>query len=456
MTTTPARSQQRRSSRRSHSGGRYHLAGDFDPANPERTYCKEGDVWFVGREGSHLWVGIGDRTEAEQGGLCGHWLSEPRIRERSPVPLEGTADLHFLDTERPRLVATDVPSPSAVWFLSDYLPAPNFRNKPSVRRLEFDRLRDTDEVRRFLEHPLIDHPRGNQTIWKAAFGARYRGDLVAVAVLGIPNPPSRYDGQTIVIDRYAAHPERPPNTGTWLLSRCREWADLEGYCVLAAKAGIGGNEGTVYRALGMEQIGGVELADGSGWTNRPNRDSWDDWEKRSFVQRLGPPDIQFRRHDKHDRWEKTRAQDTTLPGTHVRLSAFEADQGEPVGVDDCHLMRFDHHLEGVRDFFTAVRARTPALDEATAIFVAAANAEPVAAHVCTPLDRADSSSQSRQLGLTDYAHQEAGVKYPLNVGSWLAGRVRRWAELEGYDQVVGDPGDETHHAVLERAGIDTL
>lgn len=447
MTTVP-RSRERQPLRPADDRSRYHLAGDFDPSPRDRHHCRPGDVWLVERERACLWVDDVSGSETGRGELRGHWLSEPRIRERSPVPLGGTHDLHFLAHEEPTLVATDVPSPSAVWFLTDDVPSPDFESKPSVRHFEFDRLRVKDEIRRFLEHPLVDHPRGHQTIWKAAFGARYQDALVAVAVLGIPNPPSRYDGQTIVIDRYASHPERPPNTGTWLLSRARKWARLEGYCWLAAKAGIGGNEGTVYEALGMEQLGPAETADGSGYANRPNRATWDDWEKRSFAQPLGPQGVRFRRYDKHDRWQKARGQDDALPGSHTRLSSFQ--RNETVGVDDCYLMRYDHHPEAVRDFFEACGKPTPTLVDATAVFVAAANAEPIAAIVCRPTD---GTHTGRRLVLTAYAHRESGVKYPLNVGAWLAAQVRHWAALDGYGGVTGKAADDTHHAVLKRAGI---
>jgi len=440
-TTTPA--PREHAPAQTHEGP-FALAGDFDPDSPGRLYCRAGDVWYVPRDGAHLLVESAPRS----GRLRGRWLSEPALRPRSKVPLGTDRDMRFLAHEGGELVATDVPSPDAVWFLTDDRPAPNWTPPSSLKQFEFARLRDKAEVRRFLEHPLVDHPRGHQAIWKAAFGARYRGDLVAVAVLGIPNPPSRYDGQTIVIDRYAAHPNRPPNTGTWLLSRVREWAELEGYCWLAAKAGIGGNEGTVYRALGMEQLGSTEIADGSGYGNRPNRETWDDWEKRSFAQPLGPDGVQFRRYDKHDRWKKARGQDNRLPGRHARLASFE--QATTVGVDDCYLMRYDHHPEGVSDFFQACGNRIPTLEEAAAVFVAAATTEPIAAFVCRSVDGADTG---RRLDLTAYAHRDSGINYPLNVGAWLAGRVRRWAALDGYERVTGDPADDLHRAVLNRAGI---
>jgi hypothetical protein len=216
---------------------------------------------------------------------------------------------------------------------------------------------------------------------------------------------------------------------------------------LAAKAGIGGNEGTIYEALGLEQKSPAEIADGSGWANRPNRDTWDSWKKRPYAQPLGPPGVRFRRFDKHDRWQKARGQDESLPGAQSRLSSLKTAEG--VSVDDCYLMRYDHHFEGVRDFFDRLANRPPKVEEATAIFVAAANDEPIAMHLCEP----GSGDESDQLALVDYAHRETGVNYPVNVGAWTAGKAREWASLSGYEGIIGRPESVSHRAVLERANI---
>jgi hypothetical protein len=159
---------------------------------------------------------------------------------------------------------TDVPSPS------------------SVSDLTLIRERERQPINEFLEQR---HPLGSVPGWKACFSARYRDSIVAVVVIGRPVARNADDGTELSITRFCRRDDRPANTGSWLIARARKWVELEGYNTLSAHAGVAGNYGTVYEAAGFE-CEEITQADGSGWTNRKNRDSWDDYERRKWVYQL--------------------------------------------------------------------------------------------------------------------------------------------------------------------------
>lgn len=96
--------------------------------------------------------------------------------------------------------------PSAAWFLTDDVPPPGFREQIIRTALPSSTTIETKT-----------RPGGSlsvpSSIIRVVIG-RSKDVPVAMAILGVSTLPSRYDGQTIVIDRYASHPERSPNTGT--------------------------------------------------------------------------------------------------------------------------------------------------------------------------------------------------------------------------------------------------
>lgn len=137
-------------------------------------------------------------------------------------------------------------------------------------------------VNRFLRR---HHPLGEVPHWVAAWSARYQDCIVAVVVL---NRPARMvdDTEEINIQRLARRGDRPSNTCSWLIARARVWARLEGYQRIAAHAGVAGNYGTAYEAAGFECVD-VTMADGKGWQSREGRESWDDYERRKWVDEIG-------------------------------------------------------------------------------------------------------------------------------------------------------------------------
>lgn len=155
----------------------------------------------------------------------------------------------------------------------------------SIDSLSLTRLRDKQRVNIFLEE---FHQLGGVTGWKAAFGAEYKGYLVAVCIVGRPANPTVDDGNTIYIDRLAARPDRPHNTSTWLIARARDWCVLEGYDTLVALAGISDNTGKVYKAAGMtcENFDDPDTGGGDSWQSRSGRQAFEEYDKRRWVEDL--------------------------------------------------------------------------------------------------------------------------------------------------------------------------
>jgi GNAT superfamily N-acetyltransferase len=157
---------------------------------------------------------------------------------------------------------------------------------PSVRHLELTRERSRKTVNQFLDNYDVDHDLGSVTGWRACFGARYCGTLYAVVTVGRPVSGSIDDDKIVEINRFATRPERPANTGSWLIAKARDWAELEGYEKIISYAGVGGNDGTLYTACGFELVGTTQ-ADGSSWTHREDREEREDFERRKYVYELG-------------------------------------------------------------------------------------------------------------------------------------------------------------------------
>lgn len=156
---------------------------------------------------------------------------------------------------------------------------------PSTDDLSLSRERKKKPVNVFLSEL---HELGPVHAWKACFAARYRGSIVGVCLLSTPT--SRYldDGDTIELQRFCTRPDRPANTGSWLIAKARKWAALEGYDEMIAYAGIAGNRGVVYDGSGFVCVNGNDPGQGGGdgWTNRDGRTPIDVYEKRKWTYDL--------------------------------------------------------------------------------------------------------------------------------------------------------------------------
>jgi len=152
----------------------------------------------------------------------------------------------------------------------------------STADLQLTRERSRSDINTFLER---NHPRGSVTAWLACFGARYEGYLVACVIVDRPSARALDDGTVVEISRFGLRSDRPDNTGSWLISRARTWASLEGFDRLISYAGVAGNQGITYQAAGFD-CEDITVADGSGWTNRDGREAWDDYERRRYEYQL--------------------------------------------------------------------------------------------------------------------------------------------------------------------------
>lgn len=169
--------------------------------------------------------------------------------------------------------------------MSDEIPEP-----PSVGHLSLTRERSRIRVNEFLEKDEVDHKLGEIQGWRACFGARYQGILYAVCVVGRPTARMLDDDKIVEITRFATRPQRPVNTGSWLIAKARDWAELEGYEKIIAYSGIADNKGILYQASGFE-LDEKTQAKGSGWTNREGREERDDYERLRYSYELGVPTI---------------------------------------------------------------------------------------------------------------------------------------------------------------------
>ena len=165
--------------------------------------------------------------------------------------------------------------------MNSKLPTPT-----SVDDLRLTRERSRSEVNDFLDAEVVGHELGSIPGWKAAFGARFDDELVAVCVLGRPVARQIDADEVISISRFAALPTRPANTGSWLIARAREWARLEGYRKMIAYAGVAGNYGTIYEASGFE-LAKEDKARGNSWNSRENRRTVPDFTRRKWQCMLG-------------------------------------------------------------------------------------------------------------------------------------------------------------------------
>jgi len=155
----------------------------------------------------------------------------------------------------------------------------------SVSDLRLTRERSRIEINDFLESERVNHKLGGIPGWKAAFGARYESTLIAVCGLGRPVARMVDADEEISITRYGSRPERPSNTGSWLIARARKWAFLEGYQRISAHAGVAGNDGTIYAAAGFELVR-EEKAQGDSWQSREDRSAVDDFIRRKWIYHL--------------------------------------------------------------------------------------------------------------------------------------------------------------------------
>lgn len=337
------------------------------------------------------------------------------------------------------VIAGDVEDPDSCWWLgAGGAPA----NAVRTSQLSLHRERSRNAINAFLDHPVVDHDLGSVVGWKAAFGARYQGDLVAVCVLSRPTARGADDGLTVELNRYAAHPKRPPNTATWLISRAARWAALEGYDQLLTYAGVSNdNEGVIYQASNFERDG-VTTADGSGWETRADRQSRQDYTRRRYVRRL---------HDDPTGSHRVSSDGESTTGTSTSLSQFTSGRSGS-GLGEYLVARADGRDSAVSGFFEThdeSPSASPRGDEA-AVFAARTPSKPMAMLAVSNISEAArryTDARVDRLAVAD-------VEYPANVGARLVAKARQWAALEGFDTLhPPENPTENEQASLKQAGL---
>ncbi|SEO99539.1 hypothetical protein SAMN05216388_102625 [Halorientalis persicus] len=168
------------------------------------------------------------------------------------------------------------------WIFSRWEPPrTNVPTAPAAKALDFHHLEGEGALRtvnQFLAggpDGRVDHRLLGVDGFRHAFGAVYDGHLISVAVLehGHNREIADYN-QTRYLTRLANHPNRPPNTSSWMLGRIRGWLRHNTEISrLIALAGVDGNRGICYAGAGFEHTKTLSLDSGEtsvdeNWTKR--------------------------------------------------------------------------------------------------------------------------------------------------------------------------------------------
>lgn len=233
------------------------------------------------RGGRSLVVHFQERLPADESMVAALHSSDPEWRTYPPA---GIPDFPQMDVE---------PGEKPDWRVSHWEP----------KRVTPPPLEDVTDLtvhrvcgrgsRQFVNHLLIggpdgriDHRLGGVAKWKAGFIATHEGHSYSVAVLAQPYTYS-YDGarEELYVTRLANHPNRPPNTSSWMLARLRDWVrENTDRKRLVAIAGVDDNTGVCYRAAGFE-LDRIKPVSSTDWENREGRTvpRRDEWTKRRYI-----------------------------------------------------------------------------------------------------------------------------------------------------------------------------
>lgn len=395
----------------------------------ERTVVRDGDLVFFQHENAH---GLIDTTTPE---TVVKWVEHPTV-EHSRYSIEDVNQM--LELETAYVLDEDFHSRNYWLEYSDIVlehrhtepKDVNPGGAPSTNALTLTAERGTGSKYRtngFLKHPAIDYqgnPIGNGS--KIALTAQWNGNDVAMAILGKPISRLGWDSGTVIqLLKFAAHPNRPENTGSWLLSRCCEWAFLEGYDTFLTYAGaMNDNEGTMYAATNFELYDVEENHDGDGWKNRKGRSGSGTYSKKTWIRHLADS------HDLESRRRNGRTHD--LSNTLSQWVPTETDQQT---IEDFTLTR-EEPLESTNDPVTEFiethgTQQSIPVDDVIAVFGARSETELSAALVVSdPTEYSNPRNNFDQVCISAFAADN--IHYPTNVARWLTAKARRWAYLHGY------------------------
>jgi len=301
-----------------------------------------------------------------------------------------------------------------------------------------------ERVNGFLKHPAVQYQHDPVTRpFRIALTAVFDDKEVAMAVLGRPTGRHNADGRTLELYRFAAHPGRPPNTGSWLLSRCCRWATLEGYDRLITYAGVqNDNEGTMYRAAGFKHTN-TATGDLSAWCSRSGRVGGGTYRKHSYVRHLSDHSLQARRPaGRVDDEQSQLIYRGTLPkaggSSSRRISQEDLVQtreespdrrGASLSLDAQEL--FDQDGTGEN------RGRNITLAPLVACFGYRTHEDALVAALAVRDDTGEPNPRNNTTAVTlaSVAVQTDLLAYPVNALRTLIAGAVEWASLHGYETV---------------------
>jgi len=321
-----------------------------------------------------------------------------------------------------------------------------------------------ERVNGFLKHPTVQYQHDPVTKpFRIAFTAVYEGRDVAMAVLGRPSGRHNADGQTLELYRFAAHPNRPANTGSWLLSRCCRWATLEGYDRLLTYAGVqNDNEGTMYRAAGFTHID-TTTADLREWQSRSGRVGGGTYRRRRYRRCFSKHSLEARRPAGRVDAEQSHLIDRGTAHGGGDTSLQDIPQGDLIQTREDTLGRrggslspdaqvlFEKYSLGVDE---AIGDTTPAPLVACFGYRTPEDALVAALAVRDHSGEPNPRNNSAAVTLPSVAVQTSLLAYPVNTLRALIADAVEWASLHGYATV--ETRLENPIAVNALNGLTTL
>lgn len=316
-----------------------------------------------------------------------------------------------------------------------------------------------ERVNGFLKHPAVRYQHDPVTTpFRIALTATYQEREVAMAVLGRPRGRHNADGRTVELYRFAAHPGRPANTGSWLLSRCCAWSRLEGYDRLLTYAGVqNGNVGTMYQAAGFELLG-TTIADRSEWRSREGRAGGETYRKWRYRYVLARHSLEARRPAGRVSPDQARLIDQGTPAGPACASPRTVVQGELVQTREEYPDRRGATLTtDARVFFDEYGCGES--DDTAPLVACFASRTPEDALVAALCLRDHSGEQNPRDNTEAVTLSTAGVQtdaltYPVNVLRGLIADACEWARLHGYATVENCLTGNVATAAAE--GVDNL
>ena len=308
----------------------------------------------------------------------------------------------------------------------------------SLRAERGSRVRE--RVNGFLKHPDVAYQHDPVTTpFRIALTATYQEREVAMAVLGRPRGRHNADGRTVELYRFAAHPDRPANTGSWLLSRCCAWSRLEGYDRLLTYAGVqNGNEGTMYQAAGFELLG-TTIADRSDWHSREGRAGGGRYRKCRYRYVLASHSIEARRPAGRVSPDQARLTDQNTPVRPACASPRTVAQGELVQTREeypsCRGATLITDAQAFLDDYDCGKS-----DDTAPLVACFAHRTPEVGLVAALCLRDHSEEQNPRdnteaVTLSTASVQTDALAYPVNVLRGLIADACAWARLHGYAAV---------------------